>query len=140
MANVVVPAGLVLRWRYFVPSWWWWPPFQQEVTVFAYPGQTVTTDWFEVYYLAVPAPPPPSTPSPVILSPGTPVPPRTETGIGGTLPFAAGWPVAGYRLQYLSGRIVWQCHTLSAPEGGWVTDGVINPHSGDLARAPNPCP
>lgn len=161
-ANVTVPAGLVLRWRYYVPVWWW-PPYQQEITAFAYPGQTVTTDWFEVFYatylaytpvpvyppVPVPAPPYPSPPytpppytppAPGLPSPGTPAPPRTETGVGLSLGFAQGWPVAGYRLQYVSGRIVWQCHTFSAPEAGWVTDGVISPNAGDIARAPTPCP
>lgn len=153
-ANVTVPAGLVLRWRYFVPSWWW--PFQQEVTQMAYSGQMVATDWFELYYLpyayvpGVPVYPPPSQPptwpwpgmpQPSLPAPGTPAPPRTPTGVGNfSLAFAQGWSVAGWRLQYSSGRTVWTCHTLSAPEPGWVTDGVISPSAGDLALAPNPCP
>lgn len=152
-ANVTVPPGIVLRWRYFVQVWWW--PFQQEVTALAYQGQTVATDWFELFqspyltYVPVPVyPPPPSVPAPPYPAPvpgyppppSGPVPPRTESGVGLTIGFAQGWPVAGYRLQYASGRTVWQCHTYSTPEAGWVTDGVINPNSGDIARAPNPCP
>lgn len=142
-ANVTVPAGLVLRWRYYVPVWWW-PPYQQEITALAYPGQTVTTDWFELFYYTlygyVPGPvyPPPV---PGLPSPGTPAPPRTPTGVGNlSLGFAQGWAVAGWRLQYASGRTVWTCHTLAAPESGWVTDGVISPNAGDIAIAPNPCP
>lgn len=162
-ANVAVPAGLVIRWRYFVPSWWW--PFTQEVTQLAYAGQVVQTDWFEVFYATYlaytppvpiypppvpvqpPYPSPPYTPPPYtppmpgLPAPGTPVPPRTETGVGNfTLAFAQGWSVAGWRLQYVSRGTVWTCHTLSAPEAGWVTDGVISPNAGDIARAPTPCP
>lgn len=52
-ANVTVPAGLAIRWRYYidVQSWWWpFTIYKQEVTTFAYLTQTVLTDWFEVYY------------------------------------------------------------------------------------------
>lgn len=149
LANLTVPAGLVLRVRSFARTSWW--PFSQEVTQWAYPGQTVQADWFEPHHLYPPygyAPGPIYVPPPIYAPPlpglpviGTPAPPRTETGVGNfTLAFAQGWPVAGWRLQYSSGRIVWNCHTLSAPEFGWVTDGVLSPNAWDIARAPNPCP
>lgn len=51
-ANVTVPGGIALRWRYYIDvQTWWWPftTYKQEVTAFAYSGQTVLTDWFEVY-------------------------------------------------------------------------------------------
>lgn len=157
LANVAVPAGLAMRWRYFIPGTPWWP-FSQQVTAFAYSGQTVQTDWFEVYYSyplygytpptvpVYPPPgqwPPPYTPPPVTQppytppmpgfpAPGSPVPPRTPTGVGLTLGFAQGWQVVGWRLQYASGRTVWDCYTPTAPEAGWVTDGVISPHAGEL--------
>lgn len=151
LANLAVPAGLAVRWRYFIPGTPWWP-FSQQVTAFAYAGQTVQTDWFEVYYSYFPygyapgvpiyqpppgqwpppyTPPPYTSPMPGLPAPG-PVPPRTPTGVGLTLGFAQGWPVVGWRLQYASGRTVYDCYAPAAPEAGWVTDGVISPHQGEL--------
>lgn len=51
-ANVTVPAGLAIRWRYYIVVQTWWPPYSQsqEVTTYAYAGQTIQTDWFETYY------------------------------------------------------------------------------------------
>lgn len=153
-ANVTVPAGLVLRWRYYVPVWWW-PFYQQEVTAFAYPGQTVQTDWFEVYYsppyliytpgVPIYQPPPttqpPTWPSPMpgLPAPGTPAPSETRTGVGITLAFAAGWPVAGWQVRYaFSGRTAYQCYVVTT-EAGWLTDGIINPVDGIARHAPGPC-
>lgn len=164
-ANVTVPGGIALRWRYYIDvQTWWWPftTYKQEVTAFAYSGQTVLTDWFEVYYspyltyapgVPIYQPPgqwpppsqPPTQPSlPPLPAPGTPPPPRTPTGVGNfTLSFGQGWSVAGWEIRYQSNP--WQvaannCHIRWTREPGWVTDGVITPNDGDIARAPTPCP
>lgn len=153
-ANVTIPQGMAFEWRYYVQGPWWWP-FPLEQTAIAYAGQSVSSDFLRLYYAPYVAympgqpiyqPPvtvPPTQPSPMpgLPAPGTPAPSqRIESGVGITIIFGQGWRVAGYQLQYASGRVVWQCHTFSTPEAGQMTTGVINPHAGDIALAPNPCP
>lgn len=157
-ATVTVPPGLAIEWRYYVQGPWWWP-FPQEQTAFAYAGQTVSSDFLRLYYAPyayVPGQPiyqpppytpgtpiyqPPTQPSPMpgLPAPGTPVPSEIRTGVGLTLGVAQGWPVAGWRIQYVSGRTVYLCYTVT-PEAGWLTDGIINPADGIARHAPGPCP
>lgn len=149
IAVQAVPFGFYSVYRYATAAPSLWNGWQFS----AGPGIIISTDaadFFPVSYVPgvpiyppppVTVPPPYTQPLPGLPAPGTPAPPRTPTGVGNfTLGFAQGWAVAGWRLQYASGRTVWQCHTLAAPEAGWVTDGVISPNAGDLTLAPNPCP
>lgn len=158
-ANVTVPQGMAFEWRYYIPGPWWWP-FPLEQTAIAYAGQSVSSDFLRLYYTPYPAyapgapyqPPPGYYPPPVTVppptytppmpglpAPGTPVPSEIRTGVGQTLAFAAGWPVAGWRVQYVSGRTAYQCYTVTL-EAGWLTDGIINPANGIAQHAPGPCP
>lgn len=151
-ANVTVPQGMAFEWRYYIQAWWW-PWWPQEQTAIAYAGQSVSSDFLRLYYAPgapyqpppgyypppVTVPPPTYTPPmPGLPAPGTPVPSEIRTGVGQTLAFAAGWPVAGWRVQYVSGRTAYQCYTVTL-EAGWLTDGIINP-ANVAQHAPGPCP
>lgn len=82
-ADILVPPGMALRVRVFVQVPYW--PGTAEVTYMVYAGQSVRTDWLEVYWLpgypsgypgpGYPYPPPPYTPPPPYVPPPPYTPP-----------------------------------------------------------------
>lgn len=75
LANVTLSnnASTVIRWRWYETiaiSVWPWPNItliKVERTGFAYPGQSVSTDWFQVYVVVTP-----QSPSVVVVVPSPP--------------------------------------------------------------------